>query len=91
MLTSQATIMGPRSRARGSCSGPIFRPASRISSRFEERYPAKNMARVILASSPGWKDKPERSCTQIRAPLITTPSPGISGSSSSSTEAARAM
>ena len=79
MLTSQAVIMGPMSLNRGNCTGPILRPASRIRSRFEDRYPAKKMASVILAISPGWKVM-EPILIQTLAPR-TSPAemPGTSG------------
>ncbi|KMK72683.1 hypothetical protein ACJ65_10510 [Kocuria rhizophila] len=82
---SHAASMGAMSLKRGSRTGPTLRPASRIRSRFMDRYPAKKMASVILAISPGWNVRP---ATEIhsRAPLISTPSPGIMGSRSSTTD-----
>ncbi len=75
---------------RGSCSGPNLRPAIRIRSRFEERYPAKKIDRVIFASSPGCSENGP-TWIQMRAPLIVAPRPGISGSSSRTMDASRAI
>ena len=71
-------------RAAGRCGG--CRRAS--SSRLSTRYAAKKTTSSTLAASPGWKfSGPMR--TQRRAPLISRPMPGSSGSSNAATPSSR--
>jgi len=76
-----ASITGPRSRGSGKAKGPTLKVAIESTSRLRTRYAAKEMARAILANSPGWKLTGPRA-TQILAPLMVRPTPGTSGSSS---------
>ncbi len=52
-------------------------------SRLRTRYPAKNTARAIFAISPGWNVAMSPKPIHTRAPLTSRPSPGTSGSRSS--------
>jgi len=86
----QATRIGPRSRPRGRSTPSTRRPASASTSRLDHEVAAKNTIKTILAASPGWNENPAARI-QMRAPLTVAPSPGTSGSSSSTRPASIAV
>ena len=83
--TAHARRMGPRClRLSWGSINPKKRRVCERSACLSTRYDAKNTARTILASSPGWKLAPATR-TQMRLPLMFCPMPGTSGSMSSAT------
>ena len=81
---NQATMIGPRSRARGRSTPSTRLPAVVNSSRFSTRIEAKNTMSRILANSPGWMVKPGR-MIQFLAPLISENRAGSTAGIASST------
>ncbi|MDQ1138473.1 hypothetical protein QE410_003272 [Microbacterium sp. SORGH_AS 1204] len=79
--TSQMINTGPSSRARGQVMKRKRVPVEVRLSRVRTRYPAKKIARQILANSPGWNDtNPSETHTSA---FWSVPRPGTNGSRSS--------